>query len=165
MKPVPEQIRVPAAAPDDLLSWVDDDRRRDLSNLLSAAVPEGSEFALVHDGVVWTGRTGRTDWLPHRGPVEVAKVPPVVPAIPDRVPKPNGRKGGSRAGVALLVPGLGLAAASGALAAVQHGRAGGEGLRGQSYERAKTLYRVGQGGAVLGGVLGATGLVTVVVTR
>ena len=65
----------------------------------------------------------------------------------------------------MVASGLGLAAASGALAGVQYGRASGEGLRGDSYDRAKTLYQVGRGGAVLGGVLGATGVVTLVVTR
>ena len=113
---IPDVLVVPAAFPPAALGWIVDDSRRDqLSALLQVTLGEGVRAAVMWDGVLWTGTTGRVDWTPHVSD-PTAGVDPIAKVEPRRprrtFAKVLGVVGTSAliAGGALTAVGVGIAA-------------------------------------------------------
>jgi hypothetical protein len=101
-----ETVVVPEAYPRDVLGWVEDaGRRKSLSRLLAVPLEEGTTAGIFHGGRTWTGRTGRSEWIPHGDPI------PTTGARPSPLPK------------IVLGAGLAMAVAGGVTAGVGYAAA------------------------------------------
>lgn len=154
LDPVPNQLVLPGAFPDEALGWADDDERRgDLTALLAAGLGEGTAVWVVADDHVWRGVAGRTDW------------DGFAPSAPE--PRPEARRRGGLAlpvaGVVTTLVGAGLGVGGTALA---NGAARRAATSPEAWEAHQARYRLGVGvltvGWGLSGVGAAVGAVGVV---
>jgi hypothetical protein len=141
-------VVVPRAFDDAALGWIADDARRaDLSRLLAVSLGEGVEAGVVHDGTVWTGRTGRSDWVAHR---PVAVVPEV--ESPPETPPRRRRWAAPLIGAGAVLTAVGAGAAAEAYLTANTGTA-------DDHLRRKARYRVGNAVWAGGSVVMAVGIV------
>jgi hypothetical protein len=151
----PDTLVLPAAYPDDALSWMADETLRPaLTELLAVTLGEGERAMVHHDGTVWTGTTGRVDWqaLPSLLPTEA-------PPLPQAKSRPTGPILAISGGGLALV-GIGLAAGGYAMAssnADQNPSTTGA-VRSKRYLMGRTLSQVGLGIGIAGGVVSGTGV-------
>ena len=149
----PDTLVLPAAYPDDALSWIADDARRsELTALLAVTLGEGERAMVHHDGVLWEGLTGRVDWTAQTPTTPEQQVDP--PPLPPR--RGIGPVVAISGGV-LAAAGIGLAAGGYSLASsnAEPSSSVSGSDRQRRYNTGRTLSRLGLGLAIGGGL--ATG--------
>lgn len=165
-----DSLVVPAAYPDDVLSWMQDpDRRADLSVLLAHGLGEGVYAVVVAEGVVWSGTTGRVDWTLHPATPQPVDPGPSGSGDPPRRTRLPAVVAGSGLGAGLVggaLIGAGFLQGSAAVRQILALNEGGldpdypdrYAALAERYTSAQGLQRVGVPVAGVGASIGAVGL-------